>query len=641
AYMYEGDAPLAERRAQALTLDRNLLRDLLGEAELRELLDPAALDDIELELQCLADNRKARNLDQTHDLLRRLGDLDVAEVAARLVSPSQAETWLAELESQRRACRVRIAGGERWIPIEDAGRFRDALGVSVPLGVPEAFLKRTDGALEGLLRRYARTHGPFVTAAPARRWLLPESLIRETLEEMDADGSVVHGDFRPGGTEREWCDPDVLRQIKSRSLARLRKEVEPVDGAAYARFLQRWHGVSSPQRGLDRLRDTVLHIEGAPIGASVLEREVLAARVSDFQPSMVDALMASGEVAWFGAGKAGKDDGRITLVRREMLDLFAPAPATELPPLQTSIVDALRAGGALFFSDLVVAAKAPHQEVLDAIWELVWAGIVTNDTLAPVRVLAWPKRSSASVPRGRLGKLPPESAGRWSLVRRTEADETRASITARAHSRAEALLERLGIVTREGVAADDLPGGFSAVYPVLKAMEDAGRVRRGYFVEGLGAAQFCLPGAVERVRAERELPDDPSVLVLAATDPAQPYGGTLPWPRDESEARKGYQRVAGARVVLVDGVPVVYLDRGHRGLLTFPSASDVDLLGLAVVALGADRVALGSKGLSIERIDGVPAMESPLGPALREAGFGQGFRGFTKRPERAEAMAHA
>jgi ATP-dependent Lhr-like helicase len=641
AYMYEGDAPLAERRAQALTLDRNLLRDLLGEAELRELLDPAALDEVELELQCLVDVRKARTLDQVHDLLRRLGDLDAAEVADRLVSPAMAEPWLAELEGQRRACRVRIGGATRWIPIEDAGRFRDALGVSVPLGVPEAFLKRTEGALEGLLRRYARTHGPFVTAGPARRWTLPESLVRETLEEMDADGVVVHGDFRPGGTEREWCDPEVLRQIKRRSLARLRKEVEPVDGAAYARFLLRWHGIGSTQRGPDRLRDVLMQIEGAPIAAAVLEREVLAARVSGFQPAMLDALVASGEVAWFGSGKTGKDDGRVTLVRREMLDLFAPVLPEALPPLQQAIVEALRAGGALFFSDLVGATNAPYQEVLDAIWELVWAGAVTNDTLAPVRALAWPKRAGGPGPRGRMNKLPAESAGRWSLVRRLPFDESRARVTARAHARAEVLLERLGIVTREGVAADDLPGGFSAVYPVLKGMEDAGRVRRGYFVEGHGAAQFCLPGAAERVRGERELPDEPVTVVLAATDPSQPYGATLAWPRDEAEARKPYQRVPGARVVLVDGTPLLYLDRSHRGLMTFPAAADERLALLALLGLARDGVALGNKGLSIERVDGIPATESGLAPLLREAGFAQGFRGFTRRPERAEAMAHA
>ncbi|MGE3075714.1 MAG: DEAD/DEAH box helicase [Dehalococcoidia bacterium] len=641
AYMYEGDAPLAERRAQALTLDRNLLRDLLGEAELRELLDPAAIEQVELELQCLTENRKARTLDHVHDLLRRLGDLDASEVAARLVQPSNADSWLVELETSRRACRIRIGGQERWIPIEDAGRFRDALGVSIPVGVPEVFLRRTEDALEGLLARYARTHAPFVTAAPARRWSLPESLVRETLEELDADGAILHGDFRPGGTEREWCDPEVLRQIKGRSLARLRKEVEPVTGAAYARFLQRWHGIGSHQRGLDRLRSVIDQLEGASLPASVLEREILPARVADFQPAMLDTLLASGEVAWFGAGRFGRDDGRIVLVRRESLERFAP-PLPEGPsPLHESILQALTARGAQFYNDLVVAAGAPPAEVLEALWDLVWAGAVTNDTLAPVRALNWPRRASSTPSRGRMHRLPPESAGRWSLVRPGPADESRQALTAASHAKAEAFLERLGIVTREGVSGEDLPGGFSAVYPVLKAMEDAGRVRRGYFVEGLGAAQFALPGAAERVRAERELPDETIVTVLSATDPAQPYGATLAWPRTEGDARKTYQRVAGARVVLVNGDPVLYLDRGHRGLLTFPAAESEDLLAEAINALSIDPIALGSKGLSIERIDGLPAAESSLAASLLDAGFAKGFRGFTRRPLRSEAFAHA
>jgi len=465
-------------------------------------------------------------------------------------------------------------------------------------------------------------------------------LIRETLEEMDADGTVLHGDFRPGGTEREWCDPEVLRQIKKRSLARLRREVEPVDGAAYARFLQRWQGVGNAHRGPDRLRDVIGQLEGLPIAASVLEREILNCRVADFEPAMVDSLMSAGEVAWFGAGQVGKDDGRVVLVRREMLEHFAPARLPVEGELQAKLVAALEARGALFFADLVSVAGAPHMEVLEALWALVWAGAVTNDTLAPVRALSWHKRTSGPAPRGRLGRLPPESAGRWSLVRMAPSADSRAAATARSHAVAESLLERLGIVTREGATAEDIAGGFSAVYPVLKAMEDAGRVRRGYFVEGLGAAQFALPGAAERVRAERELPDETGVVILAATDPAQPYGATLAWPRDSDEARKSYQRVAGARLALVDGLPVLYIDRSRKGLLTFPGNTE-RTERLAIEALANDPASLGSKGLSVERIDGAPADESRIAPLFREAGFSQGFRGLTRRPPRAEAFAHA
>jgi ATP-dependent Lhr-like helicase len=642
AYMYEGDAPLAERRAQALTLDRNLLRDLLGEAELRELLDPAAVEEVELELQSLVPTRKARNADQLHDLLRRLGDLDEAELAARVTEPGSLADWLAVLQNTRRACPVRIGGEERWIPIEDAGRYRDGLGVAAPLGVPEVFLRPTPDALEGLLGRYARTHGPFVARGPAARWAIPESMVRETLQELDAAGSLLHGDFRPGGTEREWCDPEVLRLLKQRSLARIRRDVEPVTGAAYARFLQRWQGVGSAMRGTDRLRDVLLQIEGLPLPASVLERDVLPARVSGYEPSLLDQLGAGGEVAWFGAGRLGKDDGRVVLVRREMIEQFAPRAEPETPtPTHGAILAALKGRGALFFSDLVAAAAAPIPAVLDALWDLVWQGVVTNDTFAPLRALSWPRRGSGPAPRGRVGRLPPESVGRWSLVRTVETAASASTQTARLHATAQALLERHGIVTREGVNGEDLPGGFSAVYPVLKAMEDAGRVRRGYFVEGLGAAQFGYPGAVERLRAERDTPDEPAATILAACDPAQPYGAAIPWPRRDDEDRRSLARAAGAQIVLVDGVPVLYVERSGRGIVTLPATEQDGLLELAMPALLGYAARHGAKGLTIERIDGAPAIESPLAAHLRTAGFASGYRGLTYRPPRSQVPGRA
>ena len=642
AYMYEGDAPLAERRAQALTLDRNLLRDLLGEAELRELLDAGAVEEVELELQCLAPARKARNADQLHDLLRRLGDLDQAEMAARVTEPGALGEWLAVLQASRRACPVRVAGEERWIPMEDAGRYRDGLGVAAPLGVPEVFLRPTPDALDGLLSRYARTHGPFVARAPAARWAVPESMVREALRELDAAGTLLHGDFRPGGTEREWCDPGVLRMLKQRSLARIRRDVEPVTGAAYARFLQRWHGIGSASQGIDRLRDVLLQVEGLPIPASVLEREALPVRVAGYEPALLDQLGAGGEVAWFGAGRLGRDDGRVVLVRRDMLDHFAPRAEPEAPaPAHRSIVDALTARGALFFTDLVAAASAPLGEVLEALWDLVWQGAVTNDTFAPVRALSWARKGPGPAPRGRLGRLPPESAGRWSLVRGTSATPGAAASTARVHAVAQSLIERHGIVTREGVNAEELPGGFSSVYPVLKAMEDAGRVRRGYFIEGLGAAQFGLPAAVERLRAERETPEQPVVTLLAACDPAQPYGAAVPWPRREDDDRRPLARAAGARVVLVDGEPVLYIERSGRGLLSLPRAEDSDALELAIRALVADATTNRSRGLAIDRIDGRPAAESPFAGRLKAAGFTAGYRGLTYRPSRFEAIVRA
>ncbi|MEX0784584.1 MAG: DEAD/DEAH box helicase [Dehalococcoidia bacterium] len=672
AYMYEGDAPLAERRAQALTLDRNLLRDLLGEDELRELLDPDAVSDIELELQCLVDKRKARNEDQLHDLLRRVGDLSEFELSARVTDPAALGGWLAALLATRRACPVRIAGEDRWIPMEDAGRYRDALGVSPPLGVPEAFLKKSESPLDGLVARYARTHSPFIAAAPAQRWAIPETLVCEALQRLEAAGSVIQGNFRPGGLEREWCEPEVLRALRRRSLARLRREVEPVDHAAFARFLLSWHSIRAAgeaegnrqstvdNRQLDRLRAVLGQLEGFAIPASVLERDILPARLPGYQPRLLDELGASGELAWAGSGTLGRDDGRIALYRREQLLTLAgqPAPLADDPTreghLHRAILDHLAGRGASFFADLVVATRAHPKEVLASLWDLVWAGHVTNDTFAPVRALAWPRRNGSHRP-GRTGSLPPESAGRWSLLESPPRDQEGAvgapTTTARAHALTLALLERYGVVTRQGVASENIPGGFSTVYPVLKAMEEGGRLRRGYFVEGLGGAQFTLPGAVDRLRAQRDLPDEPQVHILAATDPANPYGAAIPWPRREGDDRRALQRAAGARVILVNGEPVLYLDRGGRSVVTLPAfdtspdavaagiAADAATLAIGALASIADEA--GGRGITIDRIDGESATQSAHAGRFIAAGFISGFRGLTYRPAPKGALARA
>jgi len=654
AYMYDGDAPLAERRAQALTLDRDLLRELLGQEELRELLDPAALADLELTLQALTEDRRATTLDQAHDLLRRLGDLTTDEFAVRIEGAAPvAEAWLAELEASRRSVPVRVGGTARWIAIEDVARYRDAVGVQPPVGVPFAFLGPTASALEGLLARWARTHGPFLGFEPTARWGLPAGLVQDALERMLATGTILRGEFRPGGAEREWCDPDVLRQLRRRSLARLRREVEPVDPTVLARFLPLWQGVAPagdarpPLRGtaaLERLAEVVDQLAGMALPASVLERDILPARVPGYQPRLLDELGALGEVAWVGRGALGRDDGRIALFRpgREVLRDGGPGSAAEgtLPdgvpngPRHEAIRGWLARRGASFYRELHQAAGGgTDREVLDALWDLVWAGEVTNDTFAPLRALRW--RRSARDPRHRQGRLtslgPPEAAGRWSLVDPFDAN-VGPTATERLHAWSIALLERHGVVTREAVAAEGLAGGFPAVYPVLRALEEAGRIRRGYFVDGLGAAQFALPGAIDRLRALREPESDaPTVLVLAATDPANPYGAALPWPRRGDDDRRPFPRAAGAHVVLVDGVAVLYLERGGASLQTLPAFDDPVTAG---TALGALRELLGDgrlRELVITRLGGLPVGDSPFRDRLLVAGFTPGYRGLVLR----------
>jgi ATP-dependent Lhr-like helicase len=648
-YMYEGDAPLAERRAQALTLDRDLLRELLGQEELRELIDPEALADLELSLQALTDDRLASSVDQLHDLLRRLGDLSADEAGARVEGGlNAAKSHLTELAGSRRAVSARIGGEERWIAIEDVARYRDGVGVQPPQGVPGAFLAPAAQALDGLLARWARTHGPFLSPAPAARWGVPLAQVEDALERLLTVGTILRGEFRPGGAEREWCDPDVLRQLRRRSLARLRREVEPVEPSALARFLPAWQGVAQAgesrpvpahQAALERLAEVVDQLTGVPIPASVLERDVLPARIPGYQPALLDELGSLGEVAWVGQGSLGRDDGRIVLHRpgREALRPVNPggAAAAESRPADERherIREHLGSRGASFYREVFAAAGGgTDRDVLDALWDLVWAGEVTNDTFAPLRALRWkrPGRDARRRP-GRLTSLgPPEAAGRWSFV---EPGAGSVTATERAHALATSLLERHGVVTREAVVAEGVEGGYAATYPVLRAMEEAGRIRRGYFVEGLGAAQFALSGALERLRTVREpAAGEPMVHLLAATDPAQPYGAALPWPRRGEDDRRPLQRAAGAYVVLIDGVAAAYLERGGASLQLLPAADDPEVLRLAVTALRTVVADGRVRELVIKRVDGEPVSTSVSREALLTAGFVPGYRGLTLR----------
>jgi ATP-dependent Lhr-like helicase len=647
-YMYEGDAPLAERRAAALALDRDLLRELLGSEELRDLLDPRALDDTELELQWLADGRRARNADGVHDLLRAVGELAPEEIRVR--TDGDATAWTQALLDDGRAIRVRVAGEERIAAVEDAGRLRDALGASLPPGLPGVFTEATDRPLDGLVARYARTHGPFAAADVAARLGVSGDRVGAALERVEADGRVVLGEFRPGGTEREWCDADVLRRLRRRSLAALRREVEPVDAPTLGRFLPAWQGADRPSGSADALFEAIGRLQGAAIPASILETDVLPARVQGYRPADLDALLASGDVVWVGVGPLGTDDGRVALGFREQAPaLLGTATGGDSggaagdDGLRDSIRSHLAQRGASFWPEIVQAAgTADERVVLAALWDLVWAGEVTNDTLAPLR--AFVRGASARIRAPRPGRRPrpgtlrrvgpPAGAGRWSLTDALTSPSP--SPTEVAHARALQLLDRHGVVTREAALAENIPGGFAGVYPVLKAMEDGGSVRRGYFVAGLGAAQFALPGAVDRLRALREAgaareadpadddaaaDADAPTVVLAAADPAQPYGAALPWP--ETAGRPA--RAAGAYVVLVDGRPAAFLERGGRSLSTFGLEPDswADALASLVKDGRLRKIELG-------RVDGErPAPE--IADTLRAVGFVDGYRGLTLR----------
>ncbi len=639
-FVYEGDSPIAERRAAALSLDQGLLAELLGRAELRELLDPAVLAELEAELQRLAPDRRARSAEGVADLARLLGPLTTPEVEARTEGP--AADWLTELREARRIVEVSIAGVPHHAAVEDVGRLRDALGVPVPLGVPSAFTESVDDPLGDLVGRWARSHGPFTASEVATRLGLGPAVVRHTLQRLTASGRLLAGEFLPAGSGDEWCDAEVLRRLRRRSLAKLRHEVEPVEPAVLGRFLPAWQQLTAARnggglRGVDGVLAAVEQLAGCQVPASALEPLVLAGRVRDYQTGMLDELTSAGEVLWAGHGSLPGTDGWVSLHLADQAHLTLPTPSDDLTELQRQVVTALTSGGAWFFRQLGAQLHAQTGLAVDdadlsaALWDLVWAGHLSNDTITPLRALTrggtTAHRSRRQPPRARhagRGRAalpsrtgPPETAGRWSLLPEPDLDPTR-----RAHARVEALLERHGVVTRGAVAAERVPGGFAAVYRVLSAWEEAGRCRRGYFVDGLGAAQFGGNGAVDRLRAHSEPPEHPVALALAATDPANPYGAALPWPERTGAAGHRPGRKAGALVVLVDGQLTLYVERGGRTLLTF--TDQAHLLESAAVAL-VDAVRQGTLGrLTVEKADGSQLLgrsDDPLREALTSAGF--------------------
>ena len=644
-FLYEGDSPLAERRAAALSLDSHLLAELLGQAELRELLDADVLGELERELQWLTDDRKIKDVEGVADLLRVLGPLTGAELAERGAEPQ----WAQELATTRRAIEVRIGGAPHWAAIEDAGRLRDALGTALPVGVPEAFTEPVKDPLGDLLARYARTHGPFTTSQAASRFGLGTAVTEGALQRLAASGRAVQGEFHPAGIGQEWCDATVLRRLRRRSLAALRQELEPVVPAALAGFLPQWQHIGdSSLRGIDGLARAVEQLQGAPVPASALEKLILPSRVAGYTPALLDELTTTGEVVWAGAGALPGKDGWLSLYLADNAPLLLPPPhPLEETALHESVLGVLSGGYGLFFrqiADQVRATTHPDctdPQLADVLWDLVWSGRLTNDTLAPLRSLlgsgrtagSTAHRAKRSVPRGRYGTLtgaarpasrtgPPTVSGRWSLLPAAQPEPTH-----RAHALARTLLDRHGVVTRGAVQAEGVEGGFSATYRVLAAFEDSGQARRGYVVEGLGAAQFAMEGAVDRLRAvstarERRDPDAaPRAVVLAAADPANAYGAALPWPESPDGAGHKPGRKAGALVVLVEGELTLYMERGGKSLLAWPADPGDPALVAAAEALAAAARAGTLGTVTVERTNGASSLTSPLGRTLEAAGF--------------------
>ena len=649
AFMYEGDSPLAERRAAALSLDSTLLAELLGRVELRELLDAKVIADTEAELQRLVPDRHARDVEGIADLLRLLGPMTTAEVAKR--SDTAAADALAQLATARRALQVSYLGQQWWIAIEDASRMRDALGVPLPIGTPTAFIEPVADPLGDLIGRFARTHGPFTTSQVAERFGLGTAVVLTILRRLASEKRVVEGEFRPGTTGSEWCDAEVLRRLRRRSLAAARQEVEPVPTAALGRFLPSWQHCDGLLRGIDGVATVVEQLAGVPIPASAWEPLILSTRVADYSPAMLDELMSTGEVVWSGHGAITAKDGWICLHLADQAPLTLPA-ATEidLSEIQVQLLSTLSGGGAFFFrqlSDSIGSAIGTVDDaaLTDALWQLVWAGFLGGDTFAPVRALmsgttrttSTAHRAPRATPRSRGYRRlprpamptrtgPPTVAGRWALLPQPETDPT-----LRAHATAEILLERYGVVTRGSVVNEGTAGGFASMYKVLTGFEDSGRCRRGYFVNTLGGAQFSTSDVVDRLREHGKAYEARSsvgtALALAATDPANPYGAALPWPAGDEGHRPG--RKAGALVALVDGELALFVERGGKTVLTF--TEDQEALDAAAHALAGLVKHRRVDKLVIERVDGETIHGSALAPILVTAGFAPTPRGLRLR----------
>ncbi|WP_027005192.1 DEAD/DEAH box helicase [Conexibacter woesei] len=645
-YMYEGDTPNAERRAAALSLDRDLLRELLGQEELRDLIDADALELVEADLQHTSERMQATDRDALADVLRRVGDLSAGEVRARVLGALDSDALLSSLVDERRAVRLRVGGEERWIAADDAGLYRDAFGAVPPGGLPAAFLESVEKPMERVLARYARTHGPFTTADVGARYGVDVS---SALAALETSGGLVQGELRPGGSGREWCDPDVLRRIRRASLAVLRREIEATDQLALGAFLPSWMGVdrhAAAGAGIDRLREMLVPLQGLALPADVWERDVLPRRVGAYSPVWLDQLCASGEVVWVGAGALGRNSGRVALYFREdAAALGAPWVRGGVERPEGEVHDLLRARlerSPCFFTDFLAQLDAAPEDIQEALWDLVWAGEVTNDAFAPLRAprltLARAQRGAGGARGGRAGTrfasrrgtgAAAQVQGRWGLTAPLFAGGLE-DPAARRRTIAELLLERYGIITREHVLAEGVPGGFSALYDSLSTLETLGVCRRGYFVEGLGGAQFALPGAVERLRTQADRASEAPPVVLAATDPAQPYGAALSWPKreDSTDSRAKPARAAGAYVVLAGSEPVVYIERGGRGLQVLVERNDPRLVP-ALEALTTFFKRDRKLKLSLERVDGEPVVGSDLESLLIEVGFRAGPRKLT------------
>ena len=638
AFLYDGDTPLAERRAAMLSMDPELLAVALGTLDLRDLLDPDVVAEVVAELQHTAPSRRAATADDLAELPRLLGPLPWAALPER-ATVADLDGAVAALGA--RVAVVRLAGEPHLVAASDLALLRDALGIPLPAGHSAPAVAPGRDPLTQLVARFARTHGPFTAEEVAAALGLGVATAAMVLDREASARRLTVGRFTPGRAEQEYVDPEVLRRLRARSLAKARAELQPVSRTGYARFLASVHQVDDrPTSSPDEVLMALQRLAGAALPASAWETQILPARLKGYSPAHLDALLAESEVVIRGRGSAGPHDPLIALVPASDLDLLAPPDA---PPDDEGLLlaDRLADGDGTFAALRASVAEGSASDLAEGLWRAAELGIVAPASMAPVRArvggsgraahrAARPSpRRRARLPRptralvsGGGSLTPPVASGRWYRVRDPRLEPGEAALAT-----ASSWLERHGVVTRGGVTADGTPGGFAAAYRLLAELETAGKVVRGYVVEGLGGAQFTTRDVIEQVRAFADSPDRtawpsgveaPGAVVLAALDPANPYGSILPWPEHPTAHPA---RASGALVVLADGVCLAHLTRGGRTLTLFADDDTrqdrAELVTRALLgAIGEGRM----ERLRIEEVDGHRVGASGLEPALRAAG---------------------
>lgn len=658
-FIYASDAPQAERRASLLALDSNLLGELLGQTDKGDLLAPAVVEQVEQALQRLDPRYQAQHTEGIVDLLRELGPLSLPEIEARFSGdPSQAVAALQQFEEAQRVISVTVAGEARWAVVEDAARLRDALATVIPDNLPATFLQPLPDPIRDLITRYARTHGLFSAQQLADRYGVGVAVINSALLPLREQGNLLHVGSETGQADGVWVSADVFKRLRLRSLQSAREATRPVAPAAWVTLLLERHGVLNPAatftretlpvaqplyEGIDGLARVIEQLAGVALPASLWESQILRARIRDYQPAMLDELLANGEVLWCGHKALGHNDGLISLHLTEFAaETLPPSDSTQSPTeLQQAILEALSHGGAWFAHEIMTKLAGPETppsgDIYAALWQLVWQGDITTDTWTAVRGLLGSPGATRSRPARALRsrhvqRFAPSSlmvrgpgintiAGRWSGLVRRDISPTRQALAL-----AENMLDRYGVITRGSAISEQIPGGFPALQPVLRGMEDAGRIMRGRFIAGAGGAQFTDALTIERLRELAQQPADTTAAVaLAAMDPANPFGATLGWPVHMTGARP--VRRLGARIAIVGGELALYLPQGGKDLLIFTPDEAQQQAAIAALALALKREK--SLSFTLETVNGQPVSQSPLLNTLRHAGFSRVPQGFS------------